>query len=589
MQDNNSNPLPRLTIKVSGASGQGINSVGEVIAKSLKEAGFYTFGYREYPSLIKGGYSSHQVDFSDQPLLAPSEKCDIMITLGRAALHQYLPSLDTNGILIHCLPHLNFNAAEQKFITDNNINIIEVPAQEIAVKVGGLAVMTNVVLVGMLWQMLGIELAPIEEIIRKEFAKKPKVIDANIACLQAGYTNAEPVLPKVSISFVPNIALVNDALISGNEAIGLGAITAGVRAYFAYPMTPSSSLLSYLSNVYHESGMLVKQLEDEISVAQATIGAMFMGTRALTGTAGGGFDLMAETVSLSGMTETPFVCIIAQRPGPATGLPTWTSAADLNIAVYSGHGEYTRLVIAASDIETCYTMIQHAFNYAEEFQIPVLVLTEKQIAESLFQVADLPPAVPIQRHLLSNEEAQKVTPHDRFKITESGISARWLPGQSPATYNGNSDEHLEDGSLTEEAATSKAMYDKRIRKEKLLLDKLPQPTLLGFEAAATVFVGWGSVKNTVIDCMIEWNKHNPQAQIAYLHYDYVWPLKTDAFNELVQQQKRLILIEQNAYGQLGNLITQSTGYLFKEKILKYDGRPFFVEEVWAELEKVHTS
>lgn len=577
----------RFTVKVSGESGQGVNSIGEIVAKSLKESGFYNFAYREYPSLIKGGYACHQNDFSDQPLASSSTHTDLLMCMSRVSFHAYLKTVRANGQVVHMLRQLVLTPEEQTYVTDNNINIAYIPGETIALEAGGKAIMANIVLLGVMWQLLGLPMEPLERMIAAEFAKKPQYIEPNLACLRQGHTFsvADQGLKPVSLPFQPQPGRENDALLSGNQLVSLGAIAAGVRAYYAYPMTPSSSILSYLSTLYHETGMVVKQIEDEISVAQMAIGSMFVGTRALVGTSGGGFDLMTESLTMSAMTETPFVCIIGQRPGPATGLPTWTAAGDLNLAVYAGHGEYTRLVLACSDPESAYLLIQKAFNLAEKYQIPVLVLTEKQIGESLFQMAALPPDEPIERHLPSADEIAHFTSKDRYKITDSGVSPRWFPGQSDAVYDANSDEHTEDGSLTEEAGPSQAMYDKRLRKQQTLLAELPEPVTYGPDQASICLVGWGSVKNTVLDVLKVWNAANSDHQVKYLHYEYVYPLRTQTFTDLTQAGARMILIENNAFGQLGALLTQHTGYQFTERFLKYDGRPFFVEDVMTFLEQ----
>ncbi len=577
--------LHRYTIKAAGESGQGVNSVGEILAKALKESGFYTFGYREYPSLIKGGYSCHQIDISDQPLVSPSALSDLLVCLSRLSFHKYLPTVRPGATVVHCLTKLEISADEQAWIDKQQIRVAYVPAYTLAAETAGNALMANTIMIGLMWRLLGLDLSQVEAVVKHEFARKPEVIEGNLNCLRRGYELDVPEVKAVKLPFKLTPELEADALLSGNHILTLGAVAAGVRAYYAYPMTPSSSILSYMSSIYHETGMLVKQIEDEISVAQMAIGSMFMGTRALVGTSGGGFDLMTESLSLSGMTETPFVCILGQRPGPATGLPTWTAAGDLNLAVYSGHGEYTRCVIAVSDAESCYTLIQHAFNLAEEFQIPVIVLTEKQIAESLFQMKDLPADVPIERYLVPEEKLADLKSSDRYKLTENGISPRWLPGQSDAVFDANSDEHLEDGSLTEEALPTQQMYEKRLKKVEALREKLPEPKTYGPAKASLSFVGWGSVKNTVMDAMNIWNEANPKQNINYLNFDYVYPLRTEAFTAFVKKAERVVLIENNAMGQLGGLITQHTGYLFEDMLLKYDGRPFFIEDVIEYLEK----
>ncbi|MFZ1721575.1 MAG: 2-oxoacid:acceptor oxidoreductase subunit alpha [Microgenomates group bacterium] len=581
--------LHRIVIKASGESGQGVNSVGEVLAKSIKESGLYTFGYREYPSLIKGGWSSHQIDFASTPINSSSAHCDILMCLSRASVREYLKSIRPGGILVHAIAKLTFTELEQNFITENAISLVHVPAAKIAIETGGMSVMANTVLVGVVWQIIGLDLAPVEEVITRAFVKKPKVIEPNLACLRAGHSLKIGIPQFQPITLTFDKSLESTMLLTGNHALSLGAVAAGVRVFYAYPMTPSSSILSYLASIYHQTGMVVKQIEDEITVAQMALGSMFAGTRALIATSGGGFDLMTESVSLSGMTETPLVCILAQRPGPATGLPTWTSATDLNVAVYAGHGEYSRLVIAGSDLGSCYKIIQKAFNFAEKYQIPVIVLTEKQIAESLYQLDQFPADEPIERHFVPENERQSLVSADRFKITDSGISKRWAPDMAEATYDANSDEHLEDGSLTEDAEPSEAMYTKRLRKTETLLAELPEPELYGPPQAQTTFVGWGSVKHSVLDTLALWNSQNPLHTCNYLHYEYVWPLKVQKLQGLIAKNQQLILIEQNATGQLGNLLTIETGYIWKEKLLKFDGRPFFIEDIMAFLQKRNVS
>jgi 2-oxoglutarate ferredoxin oxidoreductase subunit alpha len=568
----------RFVIKVGGESGMGINSVGEIIAKSLKNSGMFVFGYREYPSLIKGGYASYQLDISDTKINASSNKCDVLLSFSRTALHTYLKDVRKGGSVIHSVIKTKFTPDEQKIIELNNLTVIYIPAREIAIKIGGNKIMANTVMLGAIWQFLNLDISKLNEMIQEQFKTKTAVIPGNLKCLEAGFTHDLGQVKKAKLNLRSTENFKDDLLISGNHSISLAAIACGVRAYYAYPMTPSSSILSYLSSVAHQTGMLVKQIEDEISVANMAIGSMFTGARTLIGTAGGGFDLMTETVSLSGITETPFVCVLAQRPGPATGLPTWTSSSDLNIAVYGGHGEYTRLVLAASDIESCFLLTQIGFNLAEKYQIPVLILTEKQIAESIFQVDKMPESIPIERHILSDEEAQQVQSEDRFKITDNGISQRWLPGQSDAVYNANSDEHTGDGSLTEDAEPAWAMYNKRLKKEITLLQELPEPVIYGDPNPDISFVGWGSVKNTMLDTINTINEFSDK-KIAYLHYEYVYPLKTDVFKEYAKQAKRLVLIENNATGQLGQLITAKTEVPFWEKLLKCDGRPFFIEDI----------
>jgi 2-oxoglutarate ferredoxin oxidoreductase subunit alpha len=284
---------------------------------------------------------------------------------------------------------------------------------------------------------------------------------------------------------------------------------------------------------------------------------------------------MTETVSLAGMIETPLVIVIAQRPGPATGLPTWTAQADLNLAIFSSHGEFPRAVIAVSDPTSCFELTQKAFNIAEEYQIPVILLTEKTIAEAKTTVDVLEQnSIPIVRGLENNSDLSGVK---RYEFTENGISKRWVPGSSNEVYFANGDEHKEDGTLEEGAEGAKKMIEKRMKKLETLRQNLPEPTLYGERVAKYTFVGWGSSKNVMLDIIDYYAKSD--ITVNYLHYDYVWPVKTEKLIELFDSNENVFLIESNYQGQLGQHLEAASNRKFKDKLLKYDGRPFYFEDL----------
>jgi len=590
--------IKRFSIKFAGESGQGINSLGEIIAKTLKNSGYKIFGYREYPSLIRGGYASYQIDIGNEKINASSQYCDILVCSSRKSIYQYLRDLRPGGLLIHTLTAVTFKPDEQNFISDNNLQIKYIDALSMAKEQGGNALMSNMILLGIIIEVLGLDLEIVKEMVRHEFADKPKLLEIDLKCLDAGYKLD---LANYSLDLQKHENWQQSKIVTGSHGVSLGAINAGVRAYFSYPMTPASPMLSYLADTSHDSKMLIKQAEDEITAAQMTLGAMHMGTRALTGTSGGGFDLMTETLSLAGIIETPFVIVLAQRPGPATGLPTWTSTGDLNLAIHAGHGEYPRLVVAVSDFESGYTLIQEAFNYAEKFQIPVIVLTEKQIAEGLYNVSELPETIEIQRHLLGadnlesrpqdnsevrdeagqgfKEQPDNTADLKRYAFTENGVSPRWLPGSDLPQYNANGDEHDEIGDVNEEAENARLIAEKRMKKLDILLADLPDPQLIGPENADITFIGWGSPRATIEDTISILGQNGNLTTINYLHFDYIYPLKTEKLQRVLETAKKVILIENNYLGQLGELITSKTGYKFENKLLKYDGRPFFIEDI----------
>lgn len=570
--------MNRASIKVVGESGMGLLSIGMIVASSLKELGFYVNSHREYPSLIKGGHSSVQVDFSSKQIRSLRQEVDLMVALDSAGLKAYIETVKKGGIIVHGLDRVHLIKGVKDRVAKRKIKMVYFPALKIVHESGGRELMVNTVLLGFIWKVFKLNLKPIEKEIRKKFAKKPDVLKINLKCVNAGYKAKEAETLRAFKIDHPK-KKPKTILLDGNQALALGAIQCGVRAYYAYPMSPSSSILMHVANYAKESGMLVKQAEDEITASQLALGSMHMGTRALVGTSGGGFDLMTETFSLAGMIETPLVVIDCQRPGPATGMPTWTGQGDLLLAIHAGHGEYGRLVVAGSDPASCYELIQHTMNYAEEFQVPTVFLSEKVICETQAMVEPFKQGkIPIKRGLVTKpKELEALVPTDRYKITKSGVSLRWAPGTAKAGYYANGDEHREDGRLTEDADRCAAMIDKRMRKMAALEKALPEPIYFGAKDADIVIVGWGSTKNTVLD-VIDIMKAKGK-KVGYLHYEYLWPLKTAKISKLLKDHKNVHLLEGNYGGQLASLIENKVHLKFKSRFLKYNGRPFFVEEV----------
>lgn len=571
--------MTRTTIKFCGESGSGLLTLQQIVTKAIKSLGFYLHADREYPSVIKGGHSMFQIDFGPEPIYSLSNVIDILVAVDSPGLVNYLQDTKEGGVVIHSFDRLERVSNLSKIAEEKKLKMVYVPARALALELAHTDLVANMVLLGFLWKVLGFELDSLEGPVTEQFKSKPKWLEIDLKCIHAGHKlNADVEL----LTFSPErpTEAPESILVDGNHALALGAVQAGVRAYYAYPMSPASSVLTYMADMANASGMVVKQAEEEITAAQMALGSMYMGTRAFTATSGGGYDLMTETLSLAAITEVPFVVVIAQRPGPATGIPTWTCQSDLNLAIYSAHGEFPRLVLACSDATSCYELIQHAFNYAEIFQIPVILLTEKLIAEAKYLV---PPfehgKIPIERGLVTDpEELAKLLSTDRYKITESGISKRWVPASAAAHYYTNSDEHLENGVLTEEADQCKAMIDKRMRKFDALEAALPEPTVLGVEKGADMsFVGWGGTKNVMRDAILQAKRQG--RSINYLHFDYLFPLKTERLKQFFQDNSTICLIEGNFQGQLGELITNKTGLTFHKKFLRYNGRTFHVEEV----------
>jgi 2-oxoglutarate/2-oxoacid ferredoxin oxidoreductase subunit alpha len=568
--------MSRVSVKIVGASGQGINSVGEIIAKALKRSGYFVFGYREYPSLIKGGHASYQLDISGNKVASSNKIVDAVVSLDHNGLSIHLDEIKDGGYLIHDMPEWNFGDSDKKKIEEKNIKVILLPTEEIIEELNAPYVVQNVLFTGLLWSAFNQDVSKLKEVVKERFASKPKLIDLNMDCIDKGYEFKSE--EEIEIKLPDANKDCSDAmLITGNQAIGLGAVHAGVRMFASYPMTPASSILTYLAEIQNKTGMVIKQAEDEITASQMASASYFMGTRAMTGTSGGGFDLMTETLSMVGIIESPMVFVLAQRPGPATGMPTWTAQGDLLLAVHSGHGEFPRCVMSVSDAEDGFYLTAEAHNIAERFQIPVILLTDKHTAESLFTSEKFDQkSYKIDRgQLVDGKDLSELKAEDRFMITDDGVSPRWVPGQAAPGYNATSYENLPDGTVTEDSVPAKEMFDKRMRKMEALKNSLPEPELFGSDSPETLIIGWGSTKGVMSDVLSDLDNK----KIGYLHYSYIWPLKTEKLLELSSKAKKVVIVEGNNQSQLGMLIKQETGLSIDSKILKYDGRPFFYEEI----------
>jgi len=596
--------MSRISMKAVGSSGQGINSIGEVIAMGLKRSGYSVFGYREYPSLIKGGHASFQIDVDSIPVRSPGTKTDILITLNHHGFEHNLYDLQKGGIIIHDVDYWEFSKEDQRFIEENDIKIAYIPLDEMLKKLKARPILANVLLTSFVWDMLNQDIELLKQLVREQYQHKgEEVVKKNLECVDAGCIYNDPKLGRVTVSLPkPDSRWKDQLLVTGSVAMGLGALHAGLRVYVGYPMTPSSPLLSYISSVQKEAGLVIKQAEDEITAVQMASGAFHMGTRAMTATSGGGYDLMTETMSMNGMIENPMVVVLAQRPGPATGNPTWTAQGDLLLAINSSHGEFPRLVISVSDPEDCFSLMPEAFNLAEEYQLPVIVLTDKHIAEALCTVPafDQKKAQILRGKLITDPKALKnLKGSDRYDPSaKDGITPRWLPGYEAETFNAQADEHSADGSIDESAETAKAQMEKRMRKMVVLTKQLPDPELYlaGKNPKSDpstssgrnpkdadldiLLVGWGSTKMTVLDVLESMKVGKSESlKVGYLHYTYLWPLKTEMFEKLSAKAKKVILVEANYQGQLGMLLRQECGVDIEKKILKYDGRPFYFDEL----------
>lgn len=369
-------------------------------------------------------------------------------------------------------------------------------------------------------------------------------------------------------------------MLSGNNALALGAMAAGLRFYSAYPMSPSTSIMEYLASKSQEAEIVVEQAEDEIAAINMAIGASFAGARAMTGTSGGGFCLKVEALGLSGIAEIPLVVVDVQRPGPATGLPTRTEQSDLKFVISAAQGEFPRMVIALRDHKDAFYQTIRAFQIAEKYQIPVILLSDQYLGDSTksvepFSMEDIP---------LEEMEKSDETDSDylRYQITKDGISKRLIPGKTKNFVTADSDEHDERGFITESAKVRVDMMDKRMRKLVKLEEELIEPWVLGEESCDILLVGWGSTYGPIEEAVQVLNKNHKEKYGALIFGD-IYPFPKKRLEEMASKVEQVINVEQNATGQLADLIREQTGIICSSSILKYDGRQISGEEIIEKL------
>lgn len=558
------------SIKIGGEAGQGIQTVGDTLAHIFARAGYYVFSHQDYESRIRGGHNFYQIRLADKPVSCSRSKIHLLVALDKESILLHEKELSENGHVLYDSFYL-----KEKF---KKANFLDVPLTELAVKHGGSKIMANTVAVGAVAGMLGMDLMIILEGIKRSLAKKGKeTVEANLNAAKAGYSFAHE--ECLTCSFMLSEVKSPKLVISGNEAIGLGAIVSGLKFYSGYPMTPSTGIFNFIAEHALDFGLVVEQAEDEISAINMVLGASFAGVRAMTATSGGGFALMVEGLSLAGMTETPIVIVLAQRPGPATGFPTRTEAADLLFALHAGHGEFPKVILAPGTPEQALSLTYKAFNLAEKFQIPVILLTDQYLADSQWSYDGLDLTnFEYRDYRLRGEDFRGLKEYKRHAFTESGISPLAIPGEAEHVIVTDSDEHDEDGHIVEDAETRIRMVTKRLfRKMPLIKKDMSPPLLYGDINPEILLVCWGSgygITKEVVDEL------SADYKIAMLHFSELFPLPEDeTWLDIFTKARVVINIEQNATSQLAKLLQMETGIKIEKHINRFDGRPFTIDEL----------
>jgi 2-oxoglutarate ferredoxin oxidoreductase subunit alpha len=567
---------------IGGEAGFGINAAGFMLAKACSRNGYGIVGSNEYPSLIRGGHNFISLRISTGEIFAPKASVDILVALNKETVALHTKQLAHDALVLYDPKDYEWKKEE----VGTGVTLVAIPFSELVKKLEGDTVMRNTIALGATMVFLGKDLSFLTSVIKDMFAKKGEaVIAENIRIAEEGYNYAKANFGAVASHVLAPGEIKDPKLIMNvSEAVGLGAIAGGMKFAAIYPMTPINALIPLFTDNAKKFNIVYKQPEDEIAGINMAVGASLAGARSMVATSGGGFALMEEAVSMTGIMEVPLVIDLGMRPGPATGMPTWTEQGELHMAIYAGHGEFPRIVLAPGDVEEGYTLTKKAFDLADEFQIPVFVLTDKYLNESQWQIsADIVKDMGQAASTTTvNAVDLKETPvFKRYSVnTQTGVSVRSLPGMKFGEYIANSYEHEEDGYTTEDAGVRVAQVDKRLKKAQAILQKAMKPIVTGTDTADITFVSFGSLKGVIREAVKELMKNGKS--VRHIHFAWVYPMPADV-GETLAKEKRLICIEQNATGQLASVIKEATGITMKEVWRKYDGRQWTSEEI---LEKV---
>lgn len=544
-----------ICIRIAGEAGQGVQHTGNLLLSTFAGMGLHTLATQSYMSRIRGGLNWYDIRISDRPLYAGTHDADLLVTFTPEAVTLLGGHLKPGGLVLHD--------------DDQAEDATAIPFTRIAKEAAGSALYANTVAAGAVFAMLGYPVDSLCEHLRHAFARKDATaVDGNLACARRGHDEA---LRHGLHLAAPAPANAPSSLYSGAGAIGLGAATAGVKFAAAYPMTPGTAVFQWLAEHADQYGILVEQAEDEIAAYNMICGATYAGVPALTSTSGGGFALMAEGVSLAGMMELPTLAVIAQRPGPATGMPTRTAQGDLLFVLHAGHGEFPRALFAPGTVEQCHALTRHALQIAHRYQVPTFVLTDQYLQDLQTNTGPLPvqPA-PIDRCLAANPGPNYV----RYALTPDGVSPRAIPGGA-ALVVCDSDEHTPDGHLTEDFAAHIAQDDKRMAKLTGLTQAALPPEFHGDRNADLLLVCWGSSYGPCREAVDTLAARGRPA--AMLHFSQVWPLRREDIAPHLGRHKRIVVVEGNHTGQFASSLRERGLLASCESLLRYDGLPFDAE------------
>ena len=570
------------SIGIGGEAGQGIATPGDILARIFARRGLHLDAYNAYQSIIRGGHTFLTIRASNEPVRSMGDRLDVLIPLNQDAMDRHLRLMTAGSAVIFDGERIKPGEASA------GVQFCALPVKQLA---AGNKLGANTLGVAATLQMLGVEFGALEEVLARQFKKKgDAVIAENVKIAQGGFEYARTHFQPFSFA-APNLGKKR-AVLTGNQAAALGAVAAGVKFYAAYPMSPSTGVLMWLASHARQLGIMVRQVEDEISVMNMVIGAAHTGCRAMCATSGGGFALMTEAIGMAGMLETPIVCIDVQRAGPATGVPTKTEQADLRQILGAGQGDYPRFIVAPSSQLDIFKTIPELFNLCDRYQCPGLVLTDLLIGEGTASVdpADLNFQVKIDRGDLILPNGNGVNPASganddsywRYKNTPSGISPRAVPGVPGHIHVVATDEHDEDGTLISDEFTNphkrRLMVEKRARKLEPAVGDVAPPKLVGPENASVTLVGWGSTEGVIREG-IEKLAAEEGIVANQLAIKWIVPFHAAEIIRILGRSQRVIVVENNQSGQFAQYLRSETGITAHGHIRKYDGEPFMPHHI----------
>ncbi|MCF7859773.1 MAG: 2-oxoacid:acceptor oxidoreductase subunit alpha [Candidatus Cloacimonetes bacterium] len=552
-----------LVIVLVGEAGQGIKSIESILSNLLKRSGYNYFSTSEVMSRVRGGANSTEIRVSSKPIAGFIDRIDILIPLHKDGIDHLKKRITKDTIVIGEKDKINYE------------DIIDVQFTEIAKEIGN-AIYSNTVAAGLICGLLKVELKLCKDFIVEYFSDKSEEIqNKNRDAIIKGHKVGSN-LSEIKITIEKSDDVKKHLLMTGAEAVSLGALAGGCNYICGYPMSPATSVFENMASHSKNFDIIVEQVEDEVGVINMALGAWYAGARAMTTTSGGGVALMSEGISLCGMIESPLVLHLAQRPGPATGLPTRTEQGDLNLVLHAGHGDFPRIILAPGTLEEGFTLTQKAFKFADKYQVPVFILTDQFFVDSryntpVFDTTDFN----VDKHIVKTKKDYK-----RFSFTKTGISPRGIPSYGSGNVCVDSDEHDESGHITENFDIRTKMVNKRLGKFELIKDDIIPPKLIGSDNYKTLILCWGSTFNIVTQAIDELENK----EIAVLHFSWIFPLSKN-IDKYLTKASNLIVVENNSSGQFAQLLELSTGHSIQNRILKYNGLPFSVEEVKTEIQK----